>query len=346
MEKQKIKKQILIFTIMICFVVLCFFHSLINPFIIDLMADRFKVVEVNNNLIVHAINVGQADAFAINLPDGKIVLIDCGSKETNVDYIEYLKANVVNSKTKCVIDYLILSHADSDHIGGTMKLFKNFQINTVFMPKIMSNTQTFEEIYNYVTKYCNYQITGEDFSIKNEMFKIRFFEQLNNSNTNDASQLIKLDCYNKSFLFTGDMSANMEDDYVRKYGSELDCDVLKVSHHGAKSATSQLFLDCVTPEIAVLSVGANNDYNHPNDEIIERLNYNNIKIYRTDVNGNIIFVNGEDYNLKVLTGNYYITRLSLDYRVYILISEVFLAVLVIIISIDEDCKKRKKKFEW
>ena len=107
---------------------LCFFQSWINPILVNVMCDRFKVIEVNNNLLIHTINVGQADAIAINLPDGKVLLIDDGSKYYNVEYVKYLKENVVNTKNNFEIDYLVLTHADSDHIGGTMKLLKNFKI--------------------------------------------------------------------------------------------------------------------------------------------------------------------------------------------------------------------------
>lgn len=346
MDTQKIKKSSVIFVIMLVVTLPAFFHRWINPYISGLMCERFKIVEIDDNLIVHAINVGQADAFAANLPDGKVLLIDDGSKSYNVDYIRYLKEKVVNTKTDFEIDYLVLTHADSDHIGGTMKLLKNFKINTVFMPKITSNSQTFTEIYNYVIKNCKYRVLGEGFTINSNSYSIRFFEQLNSSNTNDSSQLIKLKYNNKSFLFTGDITTAAEKDYVQKYGSELDCDVLKVAHHGAISSTSQEFLDCVSPEIAILSVGANNDYNHPNDEIIKRLNDSKVQIYRTDKHGNIIFVLGNGYEMSVLCGNYHITNIPLDIRVYVLICDGVLLICMVVLLFKFDVKKQRRKFDW
>ena len=115
-----------------------FFYSFINPKIINGLANSFNLVTSEKNLLVHFIDVGQADAIAINLPDGKTMLIDDGSKEYNVSYVNYLKENVTSSKTNNKIDYLVLTHADSDHVGGTMKLLKNFKIKTIYMPKIVS----------------------------------------------------------------------------------------------------------------------------------------------------------------------------------------------------------------
>ena len=310
---------------------MCIFHSWINPFIINGLEKRFNLVSNQNNLLVHFINVGQADAIAINLPDGKTMLIDNGSKKYNVDYIKYLKENVVHSKHNNKLDYLVLTHADSDHIGGTMKLLKNFEINTIFMPQIVSNSQTFEEIYNYVMKNCNYKTLGGEFEINKNGYKIKFFEQLNSVDTNNSSQVVKLEYKKKSFLFTGDITTDVEDDYILAYSNELNCDVLKVAHHGSKTSTSQMFLNRVTPQYAVLSVGENNDYNHPSDEIVDRLISNNIKILRTDKNGNILFVVGNDYNLLVLDGNYYITGLTLDYSIYILCLDLILFVVAILI---------------
>lgn len=321
----------------------CVFRSFVYPFIINGLANRFNFVTSENNMLVHFINVGQADAIAINLPDGKTMLIDDGSKDYNVNYVKYLKENVTSSKLNNKIDYLVLTHADSDHVGGTMKLLKNFEIKTIFMPKIMSNSQTFSEIYNYVTKNCDYKTLGDEFKIETKQYKFTFFELLNDSNTNDSSQVIKLEYRNKSFLFTGDISTNVEDDYLNIYGEKLDCDVLKIAHHGSKTATSEAFLHCVTPNYAIISVGKNNDYNHPNDSVIKLLNDYNVNILRTDEHGDILFVIGKDYNLKILNNKYYITNLTLDYTIYVLVFDIILFGVAIVVIIKKEKKKSKHR---
>ena len=342
LTKQKIKKLIIIFVVMSVLSLMCVFHSLLNPIIVNGLAKNFKLVSNKDNLLVHFINVDQADAVAINLPDGKTMLIDDGCRDFNVTYANYLKENVIHSKTNNKIDYLVLTHADADHVGGTMKLLKNFQINMVFMPKIMSNSATFQEIYDYVTRNCNYQVLGEGFQIINN-YEITFFESLNDTNTNDSSQVVKIEYLNKSFLFTGDISTDIEDHYVESYGSELKSDVLKVAHHGSSNSTSQIFLDCVSPKYAVISVGEFNSYGHPTDEVLNRLKSNNITTYRTDEHGNILFVVGKDYDLKIFNNDYYITGLTLDYGIHILIVDVVLLCVAIVIIVKKEKKKSRHR---
>ena len=92
--KQKIKNLIILGVVIIVLSITCVFKSFLQPAIIDFFANEFNLVSVDKNMLVHFINVGQADAVAINLPDGKILLIDSGSEENNTDYVKYLKENV------------------------------------------------------------------------------------------------------------------------------------------------------------------------------------------------------------------------------------------------------------
>lgn len=319
----------------------CIFHFYINPLIIKVMRKEFNIVSSKDNMLVHFINVGQADAVAINLPDGKIMLIDDGSKEYNVSYVNYLKENVLNSKLNNKIDYLVLTHADADHVGGTLKLLKNFKIGTVFMPKIMSNSATFHEILNYVNKNCNYITLGEGFKLLKD-YEITFFESINNTNTNDSSQIIKLKFMNKSFLFTADISSSVEYDYLKLYADELDCDVLKVSHHGSTTATSQKFLDCVSPQYAVISVGVN-EYGHPSQEVLNRLKDIKSKTYRTDKDGDVLFLVGKDYELTVLNKIFYISNMTFDYRIYVIVIDIVLFGISLFIIFKKEKKKSKHK---
>ena len=328
--KQKIKNLIIILIAMIIFSLSCVFYSSLNPFFIKLFAEKFNTVSNKDNLLVHFIDVDQADAAAINFPDGKIMLIDTGSEEVNTTYVNYLKENVLHTKRNKYIDYLFLSHADMDHVGGTLKLLKNFEVGTIFMPKIQSDSNSYAEIINFVAANCNYNISGDDFTITGVGYEIRFFEQLNSTNTNDASQVIKVEYLNKSFLFCGDISASVEQLYIDKYAKELDCDVLKVSHHGSKTATSSEFLNVVSPNHAVISVGEN-DYGHPTYEVLTRLKSAGANILRTDERNDILFVLGENCDLYQIDGIYYITRFSLNYVGFVLIVDGCLVVLCVVV---------------
>ena len=317
----------------------CVFHSVLHPLFVDLFANRFRLVSNNNNMLVHFISVGQADAAAINLPDGKVVLIDTGSELVNTTYVNYIKENVLNTKRKDYIDYLILSHADMDHIGGTMKLLKNFKIGTVYMPKIASNSQGYTEINNFIESNNVYVTQGEECVIKKSNYSITFFEILNDTNTNDSSQVVKVESCGKSFLFTGDISCSVEELYIEQYGNKLNADVLKVSHHGSNSSTSGEFLKVVTPEYSVVSVGFGNIYGHPTYDVLQRLNDADSKILRTDKHGDVLFVVGENYDLFQLHGSYYITELSLEYVNLVMVFDG----LLLILSISIILKKEKSK---
>lgn len=340
--KQKIKKLIIILIFMIIFTLSCVFYSSLNPFFINLFADRFNMISNKGNLLVHFIDVNQADACAINFPDGKIMLIDTGSEEINTTYVNYIKENVLHTKRNNYIDYLVLSHADMDHVGGTLKLLKNFEVGTIFMPKVASDSNSYAEIINYVDVNCNYTFSGEDFTIAGDGYEIRFFEQLNSTNTNDSSQVVKVEYLNKSFLFCGDISASVEQLYIDKYMEELDCDVLKVAHHGSRTATSSEFLNIVTPTYAVISVGEYNDYGHPTYEVISRLKNVGANILRTDERGDILFALGENYDFFEIDGVYYITRLSLNYVGFILIVDTCLIILCVVVVFKKEKNKHIK----
>ena len=108
-----------------------------------------------------------------------------------------------------------------------------------------------------------------------------------NSLSNDDSSVIKVDFYGTSYLFTGDISIDIENKLI-KY-EDISSDILKIAHHGSKTSSSYNFLKKVNPKIAVISVGKNNYYNHPSDIVLKRLNSLNIKTYRTDIDGTITF---------------------------------------------------------
>lgn len=336
---QKIRNSITILIFMIILTLSCVFYSQLNPLVVNMFATKFNVVSNKNNMLVHFINVNQSDAVAINLPDGKVMLIDTGSENVNTTYVNYLKENVLHTFKKDCIDYLVLSHADMDHVGGTIKLLKNFNVETIFMPKISSNAENYQEILTFVENNCDFKITGEEFFIEQNGYLIKFFEQLNNTNTNDTSQLIKVEFMENSFLFVGDISSTVEDEYIEKYGNELDCDVLKVAHHGSNSSTSNEFIEAVSPEYAVISVGAENTYGHPNFEVLTRLKNKNVKVLRTDKDDDVLFVVGKNYDLLQKNKTYFITSLTLNYVWLVIVSDCCLIILIINIIF----KKEKNK---
>ena len=135
-NKQKIKISIVLSVIMLTISLFCVFYAKINSTIENFMFNKFGVISRKGNLLVHFIDVGQGDAIAVNLPNDEVLLIDAGPKNNNVKFTNYVKQNVLNSKTDLVIDYLILTHADADHIGGAMLLLQEFDVKKDIKKKV------------------------------------------------------------------------------------------------------------------------------------------------------------------------------------------------------------------
>lgn len=327
---QKIKKLLIYLTLILVLEVLVIFASPINYRMERALLSQSRMVTTENNLLVQFISVGQGDAVAINLPNGELMLIDTGPKNKNVTYTNHLEKSVLNSRNDKIIDYLILTHADLDHIGGTLRLLKNFQIKQLFMPKIPSNSKYFQELQEFLVGKYEYDfLDGQDIVDLGEC-EFRLFDTGIETNTNDSSAVVKLEYLDKSFLFTGDISSRAEEKLLEKYSVQLDSDVLKVAHHGSKTSSSSEFLDVVSPKYSVISVGDNN-YGHPTAEVLDRINVVGSEILRTDKDGNILFVVGENVDLGYLTDSYVVMGITFDIRFYSFVGVVVLFVNAIIV---------------
>lgn len=338
--KQKKKSIFILVSIMLALALTCVFYNQINVWMIDTVALKFNIVIRNNNLMVHFISVGQGDAIAINLPDDKVMLIDTGPQNTAVTLTNYLNEKVLNTSRDDVIDYLILTHADSDHIGGALRVLQNFDVENIYMPAFESDGLQFNSLISYVEEN-NYNVIEnlEEIECSRE-YSIEVFGPFEYTTSNDSCPIIKVSYIDASFLFTGDISSSIEEELILNFGDEIDCDVLKVAHHGSKYSTSLEFLEMVTPQYAVISCGRNS-YGHPTDVVINNIYDVGATLLRTDQQGNILFVEGEDYDLVELNGDYMINDFILDYRIIIFVIDVIIFVYLIILII----KKPKKRFK-
>ncbi len=299
---------------------------------------NFQIVQLKDNLLVHYISVGQGDATAINFPDGTIMLIDTGPDDSASTLSTYLTNKVLNNKRDKTIDNLILTHADADHIGGAMRILNDFDVEQIFMPVIESDTNVYNNLVTYIEdNKINSSIITEWSDIFG-LVNVKMYEPLDRNSTNNTCPLIKINYRNVSMLFTGDIDSSAETEFVELYGEELDVDILKIAHHGSLYSTSEAFLNVTTPDYAIISVGENNSYGHPSEVVLNRLSEMNVEIFRTDLNGNVLSVVGEDYGMKFLTTDYIITNLILDYRLFVLVLDAIILVEIILIVF----KKNKK----
>ncbi len=273
---------------------------LIYPLAMLLVAIIFMAVQcVNsqNSAQVRFINVGQGDSALISLPEDVNILIDGGpsySKEIDSSSAasSYLTQNGVNH-----IDFMIATHANSDHTGGLLSILNECEVDTLIIPPTFYSGSSGEMLLQKAAEkdvQIRILTTGNSISFSRDI-SITALLPDNHLSSNEISQnngslVIKLDCFNTSFLFTGDIEATAEHYMIRLLPEEvLDADVLKVPHHGSGFSSTEEFIKAVSPDFAVISSDGQS-FGHPSQEVLTRLSSMGATIFRTDLNKDIIFV--------------------------------------------------------
>lgn len=231
------------------------------------------------SVVVRYLDVGQADSILVQ-SEGINMLIDAGTNSSGQTVVKDLEDLGVTK-----IDYLIGTHPHEDHIGGMDDIIKNFDIGIIYMPKIQTNTKTFEDVLDAVSEK-DLKITspkkGDEFEVGGARCEIMTDRIEDTSNLNLSSIVIRMTYGTQSFLFMGD--AEKENEETRQWPQTT---VLKVGHHGSSTSSSTQFLNEVQPQISVISVGKDNKYGHPTKTTINKLEKIKTKIYRTDESGTI-----------------------------------------------------------
>lgn len=244
---------------------------------------------------VHFIDVGQGDCTLITCDD-HAMLIDAGDDSKGTAIQNYLQKQKVKT-----LDYLVLTHPDSDHIGGAPVIITKFDINKVFVSNFEKDNKTYQKLIqaldNKRLKYTTPKV-GSQYSLGTAKITI-LAPNDEYDNTNDSSIALIIQNGDNTFLFTGDAGEDAEKDILANK-KDISADVYKAGHHGSKYSTSQKFLKAVNPTYAVISCGEGNTYGHPHAETLNTFRTNGVKVYRTDEDGTIIATsNGKEITFNV-----------------------------------------------
>ncbi len=236
------------------------------------------------------INVGQGDSCMVRMPNRHYILIDTGEKgngSTN-NVVDYLKKRGIYT-----LDCIYISHADSDHSGGLEEVLNSVKVKKVAVPQMNIRSEDMEELIQMVTQKgvpVEMVSAGDYYQVENMEIRALWPVPVSGSNLatdNNLSMVLKISYQGNVALFMGDMGGEAEEMLVHS-GTELRCNILKVSHHGSKTATGDAMLDVAAPQYSMISVGKNS-YGHPDPDVMSRLENHKSEILRTDILGNIVF---------------------------------------------------------
>ena len=242
------------------------------------------------------------DCTLIQTPSGKNILIDTGEAENTV--VEYLLDRGITK-----IDYLMISHFDSDHSGKTIEIMENLNVKRLIISKQPEYSEQFENTIKSSNKYKVEIIqvkAGDCIKIEDDIyFEIlwpKTEEMITENPLNNNSIVCKLNYNNFTMMFTGDIEEIAENKIVAEYNlEELNSTILKVAHHGSATSSTEKFINKVNSKIALIGVGKDNKFEHPHDKIIKTLEFKRVNIFRTDLHGEIVLKVDKNGKIKVKT---------------------------------------------
>ena len=257
---------------------------------------------------IYYLDVGQGDSILLTSRYTKTnILIDTGGKTTykKEEWAKEKTSSIVKSSTIpfmrklgiSKLNYLIITHGDYDHMGEAINLVNNFKVE-----KVIFNCGEFNDLEKKLIKVLDKKNTKYYSGIKElhiDDNKLYFLQTKEYDNENDNSNVIYTELNGYKFMFMGDAGVDKEKDIIEEYNLK-NIDVLKVGHHGSKTSSSKYFINKIEPKYAIISVGMNNRYGHPNKEVLNNLEQS--KIYRTDQDGSIMFKT-KNNELKIETCN-------------------------------------------
>lgn len=245
----------------------------------------------NSPINIIFLDIGQGDSILISQGSQQL-LIDGGKDgqlllEKMGRYIPFWDRN---------IEAIVATHPDQDHIGGLIDVLGVYEVDYFLETKMQSQSQTFMKLQEEIGKNKIEKIEAKkgvimkfaDGAVVEILYPLESVTDINGKDTNMYSVVAKLTIGENKFLLTGDLPTT-EENKLMESGADISANFLKVAHHGSKYATSSTFLDAVKPSDAIISVGKNNSYGHPNQEVLSRLLQNKVNVIRTDERGDVAY---------------------------------------------------------
>ena len=254
-------------------------------------------------LQVYYFDVGQADSELICLPTGEHILIDASTSSTQEELVRQLRS--LGAET---LDLVVATHPHADHIGGMAAVLEALTVEQIVMPVTSDSstptTQTYEALLDAIGEegltVTPAQAGEEIWNGGGASLQVLAPNAQSYDDLNDYSVVLRLVYGADSFLFTGDAEETSEEEMLSR-GYTLSATVLKCGHHGSETSTSQPFLDAVRPQYAVISCGVDNDYGHPDQVTLDRLEAAGAEVFRTDLQGTIVaFTEGSGVTMTAL----------------------------------------------
>lgn len=248
-------------------------------------SDAYNLLNDDGICNIYFLDVGQGSCTLVECDD-EYMIIDGGNSDTSSFVVSYMKNMNINE-----FKYLIATHYDSDHISGLIGVMNVFDVESVMAPDYVTDTKCYHSFINMADSK-GYDIVspevGATYSLGSAHFTVIAPNSDDYSEENDYSIALKFEYGDNSFIVAGDATAVSESEMVYS-STDISADIYVVNHHGSKYSSTEEFIDAVAPEYAVISVGADNSYGHPAQQILSRLESKNIEILRTDEMGTIIF---------------------------------------------------------
>ncbi len=239
-----------------------------------------------------AIDVGQGDCYLLRTRDNTTIMIDAGDLEMSYDAGKMTVIPVLKKLGIDKIDVAFISHYDNDHAGGMISLIRSGIIEKLYLPPPDTSSVDDLTLFNLLSQHKNVEVIKKGNIFAKKDISIELLTDFDSippeSGSNQRSAVLMATLENQKILFTGDLEKDGEMELIRK-NLNLKCDFLKVGHHGSRTGTSNEFIENAKPVYSLISAGVANWYNHPHPLVLERLENQNCKIFRTDIEGALIF---------------------------------------------------------